>query len=189
MMTQRRILDKNKVADAAREIVKESGMPALTFGNLAKSLGIKSQSVYNYFHNSDELLEYLGADLMHCLYDELTAGLIGLSGREALLKYGEIAHQFFLKQGKLVSTIHTVQNYPKDSDFVQAMEQVLQIISQIIDGQKNIKIDRVAFLQAFISQVLGFTLVESMGLFDTYGVPHNTESFRKTLEITTDAFV
>ncbi|GEL12961.1 transcriptional regulator [Lapidilactobacillus concavus] len=188
-MTQRRVLDKNKVADAAREIVKASGMPALTFGNLAKKLGIKSQSVYNYFHNSDELLEYLGADLMHALYEELTTGLIGLSGREALLKYGEIAHQFFLKQGKLVRTIHTIPNYPRDSDFVKAMEQVLQIISQIIDGQKNIKIDRVAFLQAFISQVLGFTLVESMGLFETYDVPHTNESFRRVLEITTDAFV
>lgn len=188
-MTKRRVLDKDKVAQAAAEIVKESGLPALTFGSLAKKLDIKSQSVYNYFHNLDSLLEYLGTCLMDSLYDELTTGLIGLSGKAALLKYGEIARKFFLSQGNLVSTIQTIQNYPKHSDFVQSTEKVLGIISKIMDSEKDIKVDRVAFLQAFISQVLGFTLVESMGFFDTYDVPHNTASFRKILEITTDAFI
>ncbi|KRM78558.1 hypothetical protein FC84_GL000816 [Lapidilactobacillus dextrinicus DSM 20335] len=188
-MTKRRVLDKDKVAQAAADIVKESGLPALTFGTLAKKLDIKSQSVYNYFHNLDSLLEYLGTCLMRDLYAELATGLIGLSGKEALLKYGEIARTFFLAQGKLVGTIQTIQNYPKDSDFVQSMEKVLGIIGKIMDGEKDIKVDRVTFLQAFISQVLGFTLVESMGFFDTYDVPHNTASFRKMLETTADAFI
>ena len=184
-MIRRRTLDKAKVAAASRDIIEAEGLQALTFGRVAKVLHVKSQSIYNYFHNLQDLLEYIGADLMRELYDELTTGLIGLSGKNALIKYGEIARSFFLKQGKLLSTLYVIQNYSKDSEFVQAMQQVLDLIERILSSVKTLSVSRTTFVQAFVSQVLGFTWVESMGFFDAYEVPHNTKSFQEMLEIAT----
>ena len=63
-MTKRRTLDLEKVLATAEKLADEQGLEALTMPNLAKALDIRSQSLYNYVANREEMVSLTGARLM-----------------------------------------------------------------------------------------------------------------------------
>ena len=79
-MTKRRTLDREKVLATAEKLADEQGLEALTMPNLAKALDIRSQSLYNYVANREEMVSLTGARLMQQMYQQVVDGIIGLSG-------------------------------------------------------------------------------------------------------------
>ena len=47
-MTQKRNLDLDKIIDQATELICENGLDKMTMPALAKSLDVRSQSLYHY---------------------------------------------------------------------------------------------------------------------------------------------
>ncbi|WP_054725509.1 TetR/AcrR family transcriptional regulator [Paucilactobacillus hokkaidonensis] len=66
-MTKKRNLDQEKVLSTATEIVRNEGIKALTLSRLASELDIRTQSLYNYIANLDELIALVGARLVNKL--------------------------------------------------------------------------------------------------------------------------
>lgn len=87
---------------AAREIVRTSGFRSLTFQSLAKALDIRSQSLYNYYRNLDDVIESLGTELMDRLYQELIEQLPGVSGRQALASMLRPRMTILIRKGHLL---------------------------------------------------------------------------------------
>ncbi|WP_225048328.1 TetR/AcrR family transcriptional regulator [Lacticaseibacillus kribbianus] len=162
MGTHRR-LDHAQVLEAAQQLVREEGFQALTFQHLAKRLGIRSQSLYNYYDNVDAMIEDLGATFMADLYTQLLEAATGLSGRSALAAYTATAHQFFDQNGALVQLFYYVHRYPQDSPFVAATAKVLDLLRRLITHTKLRHMSPQAFEQALIASVLGFSVLEIMG--------------------------
>lgn len=63
--------------------------------NLAKALDIRSQSLYNYVANREEMVSLTGARLMQQMYQQVVDGIIGLSGSKAYLKFADIVRDFY----------------------------------------------------------------------------------------------
>ncbi|MCG4281796.1 TetR/AcrR family transcriptional regulator [Lacticaseibacillus saniviri] len=181
-MGKHRTLDRDKVLVAAREIVRTSGFRSLTFQSLAKALDIRSQSLYNYYRNLDDVIESLGTELMDRLYQELIEQLPGVSGRQALSIYAKTAHDYFDQEGPLVEVIYYVHNYPETSPFVKATGRVLDILRRLVRDIPLKHMDHGAYVQAFISSVLGFTVLEIMG-FLPEEQPGRSNSFQELLDL------
>jgi len=185
-MGKHRTLDRDKVLEAARQIIIRDGtVRDLSFQSLAKELDIRSQSLYNYFRNLDEVLENLGAEFMNELYQRLVERLTGVSGREALKIYAETAHDFFDDAGPMMELIYFIHNYPDSSPFVQATGKLIAILRRLVATVKLRNMDTSAFVQAFISSVLGFTVLEIMGFLPDKN-PSRKTSFQELLELYLD---
>jgi len=185
-MGKHRVLDRDKVLEAARAIVLRDGsFQALTFQSLAKELDIRSQSLYNYFHNMDEVIETLGTEFMDRLYQRLVERLSGVSGREALKIYAETAHDYFDSEGPMVELLYFIHNYPETSPFVEATGKALGLLRRLVKNVKLRQMDASAYVQAFISSVLGFTVLEIMGFLPDRN-PGRKTSFQELLGLYLD---
>lgn len=163
-VTVKRTLDSSKVKEAARAIIMEEGFNTLTFKNLAKRLDIRSQSLYNYYHNLDDLLEQLGADFMAELYRRLVDKLPGLSGKQALRVFAQTSHEFFDQQGPLVQLVYYLKTYANDTDFVKNTERVLKLLRQLVNLAPLETMRSEEYVDVLISSVFGYSVLEIMGL-------------------------
>lgn len=159
----RKRLDHEQIIQQAQKIVFNGGVIALTLPRLAKDLDIRSQSLYNYFKNLDDLIEQLGARFLEDLYQQLIEGLVGSTGKEAFRKYAQIAHNYFESQHKMVELLYHVDTYGKDSNFYLAMAKVLDLLNKLVHSVHLKNMDDDAYVQTLISSVFGFILIEIMG--------------------------
>lgn len=161
-MVKHRVLDQQKVLATAGEMASESGVANLNFKALATRLDIRSQSLYNYYPNIEALIEALGADFLGQLDTQLTHGLVGLSGVDSLKRFAEISHDYFDSTGNRVQLIYYVHRYAEVSPFVQAMQAVIDLLKRLVAGVHLHHMSQEAYVQGFISSVLGFTVLEIM---------------------------
>lgn len=161
-MVKHRLLDQQKVLATAGAMASESGVANLTFKALANRLDIRSQSLYNYYPNIEALIEALGADFLNQLDQQLTHGLVGLSGVDSLKRFAEISHDYFDSTGNRVQLIYYVHRYSETSPFVQAMEAVINLLKRLVAGVSLRQMSKEAYVQGFIASVLGFTVLEIM---------------------------
>ncbi|MCD2256133.1 TetR/AcrR family transcriptional regulator [Agrilactobacillus fermenti] len=178
----KRTLDKQKVMAEAAALVKESGFEKLTFPKLAKRLDIRSQSLYNYFKNTNDLIESMGQNFMDDLYQVIIQELVGLTGKAALRSFGEVIHSYFRAQGQLVTIIYYIQNYGQNSAFRQAMAKILNILDQLVQTLELSKQEQIAFARSFSSAIIGFTAIEIMGYFKPEDQDPD-QSFEHTLNL------
>lgn len=66
----------------------------MTMPALAKSLDVRSQSLYHYVSGRKQLLSLIGARQVKILRHKLMDDLIGISGKEALLKFADTVREF-----------------------------------------------------------------------------------------------
>ncbi|WP_125706143.1 TetR/AcrR family transcriptional regulator [Lacticaseibacillus daqingensis] len=180
-MVKHRNLDHEKILTAARAIACEDGFQQLTFQTLAKRLGIRSQSLYNYYDNIDGVIEAMGTDFMSALYAQLIEASTGLAGRDVLAAYAENAHAFFQSHGALVQLFYYVHHYPEKSPFVQATGKVIQLLKRLISHVHLAHMSHEAYVQALISSVLGFSVLEVMGFLPPD--PDQADSYAQLVQL------
>ena len=124
-MTQKRTLDLDKVIAAATELIENQGLPETTMPNLAKALGVRSQSLYHYVKNRAQLLSLVAASRIRLLYQALVDQLIGLSGQDALLKFADIVRDWLRHDQALAVLLYHLNEFPDDSAIVQEVMSIL----------------------------------------------------------------
>ena len=72
ILAKKRALDRSKVIDQAITIISEKGLSELTMPTLAKALGIRSQSLYHYVANRNDLLVLVCVNRLQVLRQHLT---------------------------------------------------------------------------------------------------------------------
>lgn len=161
-MVKHRVLDQQKVLATAGVMASESGVANLNFKAMAARLDIRSQSLYNYYPNIEAVIEALGTDFLEQLDTKLIHGLIGWSGVDSLKRFAEISHDYFDSTGNRVQLIYYVHRYAETSPFVQAMQAVIDLLKRLVAGVSLHHMSQEAYVQGFISSVLGFTVLEIM---------------------------
>ena len=58
---------RREIIDAARQVITEHGMQALTIGNLARSVGVSEGAIYRHFRGKRQILAGLIEDIDHRL--------------------------------------------------------------------------------------------------------------------------
>ena len=126
-MTQKRTLDLDKVLAKATELLETRGLNETTMPNLAKALGVRSQSLYHYVNNRSQLLSLVAVSRVRVLYEDLIKQLVGLSGREALFKFADIVRDHLLKDKALSILFYQLNEFSNDSDLIQEVKKVLEL--------------------------------------------------------------
>ncbi len=87
-------LDPKTVTEAAAVIVDADGLAALTLARLAADLGVAPPSLYKHVAGHDDLIVRVATLSIRRLADDLTAAILGRSGRDALLSFAEAYRRF-----------------------------------------------------------------------------------------------
>ena len=159
-MTKRRTLDREKVLATAEKLADEQGLEALTMPNLAKALDIRSQSLYNYVANREEMVSLTGARLMQQMYQLVVDGIIGLSGSKAYLKF-DIVRDFLLAHASLSAILYHAQRFSTDSAMYQEIKRMIKLVDQVVDVDGN----RLISSHVLIGAVLGYIFLETTPLY------------------------
>lgn len=97
ILAKKRALDRSKVIEQAIAIISEKGLSELTMPALAKNLGIRSQSLYHYVANRNDLLILVCVNRLQVLRQHLTKKIIGHSGLDALFRFADEIREEVLK--------------------------------------------------------------------------------------------
>lgn len=73
----RRAQAREEILDAARAIVLEGGLPALTMSGVAKRLGVTKPAIYYYFDGRDALLSAIALGALEAEADAIVAAVDG----------------------------------------------------------------------------------------------------------------
>ena len=141
-MTKRRTLDREKVLATAEKLADEQGLEALTMPNLAKALDIRSQSLYNYVANREEMVSLTGARLMQQMYQH-------------------IVRDFLLAHASLSAILYHAQRFSTDSAMYQEIKRMIKLVDQVVDVDGN----RLISSHVLIGAVLGYIFLETTPLY------------------------
>ncbi|MEK2464649.1 helix-turn-helix domain-containing protein, partial [Lactobacillus acidophilus] len=75
-MAQTRNIELNKIIDQATKLISDNGLSETTLPTLAKSLNVRSQSLYHYVSGLKQLLSLVGASRIKILRHKLMESLI-----------------------------------------------------------------------------------------------------------------
>lgn len=157
-MASVRTLSTAKVVAAATEIARWDGLQKLTMSTLAKKLNIRSQSLYHYICNRDELVSLVGAHVLNELHQQIVDSIVGLSGKTAIIKMGDIVRQEIIKQPFMTSVFYMMQVNPHEHNVQAAMEKIVEIVKKIIneDDVLNKTVDP----QMLVGAAFGFIFID-----------------------------
>src|SRR5215211_8505822 len=93
---------RDEILAAARQIVKESGVKALTMRALGRAVGVTAPTLYDYFPAKEAVLDALHVEGANRLRTELlTAVANTMPGRERLRAFGEAYRRFAVENPDL----------------------------------------------------------------------------------------
>ena len=153
-MAKKRALDRSKVIDQAIAIISDKGLSELTMPALAKALGIRSQSLYHYVANRNDLLVLVCVNRLQVLRQYLMKKVIGHSGLDALFRFADEIRDFLLHD-KAISGIYCGLN-----EYVQN-EQIHEEVMKIVELGEKLDVDNknIVSLHSLLGAVLGLSLI------------------------------
>ncbi|QNQ81317.1 TetR/AcrR family transcriptional regulator [Lactobacillus sp. PV034] len=160
-MTQKRTLDRQKVINKATEIINDKGLSELTMPKLARALNVRSQSLYHYVSNRDELLSLVCAARLKILRTHLTENLIGYSGNNALYRFADEIRDFLLNDRTVSSIFYNINEYINNNLITDEINKVIELGEKLLDVDKKNTVS----LHGLLAAVLGYVFLDRADLF------------------------
>lgn len=157
-MAASRTLSIDKVVAAATDIARHDGLQKVTISTLAKRLNIRSQSLYHYISNRDELVSLVGAHVLHELYQQIVDSIVGLSGKLAIIKMGDIVRNEIIKQPFMTSIFYMMQVNPHEHNVQAELEKIVEIVKKIVNEDEKLK--KTTDPQMLIGAAFGFIFID-----------------------------
>lgn len=157
-MAASRTLSIDKVVAAATDIARHDGLQKVTISTLAKRLNIRSQSLYHYISNRDELVSLVGAHVLHELYQQIVDSIVGLSGKLAIIKMGDIVRNEIIKQPFMTSIFYMMQVNPHEHNVQAELEKIVEIVKKIVNEDEELK--KTTDPQMLIGAAFGFIFID-----------------------------
>lgn len=155
-MVKKRTLDLSKVLAATSELIDKQGIAAVTFPNLAKKLGIRSQSLYHYIDNRTQLLSLVGANRIKALKENL----VGMSGQEAILKFCDLIRDYLLEDSALAAILYHLNEYERDAEINIELLKVIELGTKLKSDE-----DEPISVHALVGAVLGYVFFDRSAIF------------------------
>ncbi|WP_367341523.1 TetR/AcrR family transcriptional regulator [Limosilactobacillus sp.] len=159
-MTISRTLNREKVVKAATEIAHNQGLPALTMSSLARKLNIRTQSLYHYVSNWEELIALVGAYVLKTMRHHIVEKVVGLSGKQALVVASECVRLDIKQETFMSNVFYIIQKAPKEHEVHDELDKFMLVIQRIIDADPQLKDTLDA--EMFVGSVFGLLIVESL---------------------------
>ncbi|SHE87343.1 transcriptional regulator, TetR family [Seinonella peptonophila] len=158
-MSPRKGLDQQKVLKQATQIVNEQGFNQITIAALAKSLDVRSPSLYNHFSGLSDLQKRLALYALEQLGDSLMRSVIGKSGDIAVRALCEAYLNFArTNPGLYEAILHFPAKF--DRQVEQAGDQIISIIVEVLRSYGFSQIQMIHAIRSLRSIVHGFATLE-----------------------------
>lgn len=158
-MTSRKTLTLDKVLDEASKLIDEKGLSYLTMPHLATALNVRSQSLYYYVSNRRELLSLVAAKRIRFLRDKLMHSILGLSGKEALLKFADVTRDFLLQDKAMSSIIYSLNEMKPELAINDEIQKIIDLGRQIDAPKHNVPV------HVLLGAVLGYVFFDRSEMF------------------------
>lgn len=183
-MPQRNIT-KTKIIEAATEIGNQEGLHALSMPKIARSLGIRSQSLYNHVGNLDEILTGISLHLTEEAHDTILNGLIGQSGPAAVLSFCQLTRKFWLAHLRLAPLLFTRPETATAPDLLQARQATIDILNTILTDILTTPTAITLCSKTIRSAVTGFCIEEVQAT----RTAQSDQQFDQMVQVILDAFI
>ncbi|KRM36113.1 TetR family transcriptional regulator [Agrilactobacillus composti DSM 18527 = JCM 14202] len=115
----KQVLSRERIMAVGIELINAE--TPLTFSNLARQLGTKSQALYPYFSNQTDLSYAILEEVLDRLIATLRSRLLGLTGEPALLELALICRSLGLTHLRLSRFLITL---PRDKATIAAQKSI-----------------------------------------------------------------
>jgi len=164
-MSRKTGLNREKIIEAAVELVNREGIGTLTLNRLARHVGVRPPSLYNHIHGMPGLLRELALFNARQLAEHLGRAAIGQSGAPALEKLAN-AYRAYIKANPGLYWISLSASQPEDDiELKEAQQEIIQIALLVVESLGHQGEQAVHIVRGFRSLVHGFTSLENLGGF------------------------
>ena len=155
ILAKKRALDRSKVIDQAIAIISDKGLSELTMPALAKALGIRSQSLYHYVANRNDLLVLVCVNRLQVLRQHLTKKIIGHSGLDALFRFADEIRDFLLHDKAISGIYYGLNEYVQNEQIHEEVMKIVELGEKLDVDNKNI-----VSLHSLLGAVLGYVFLD-----------------------------
>ncbi|MNI17731.1 hypothetical protein D3C73_711120 [compost metagenome] len=163
-MSPRAGIDISIVMNAVIGIADQHGASAVTIASVAKELGIKSPSLYNYISGLDELKKKLAIYAMDELYHNLARAVEGKDGEVAIHDFA-ISYISYAREhpGLYEATQFTPEG--EDVEIHEASHRVVNLVMDLLQSYHLSEKQALHTVRGLRSLVHGFATLERQGGF------------------------
>lgn len=126
----KQILTTDKIVATAITLVSNGS--EITFSSVAKQLGTRSQALYTYFANADELRYAVVAAVVKSIANQLKSALFGQSGQTAIVQFAQLIRQKALGNVPLSRFVLAAPRTNDIAAVVTAFDEIKQMLDQLL---------------------------------------------------------
>ncbi|WP_458863133.1 TetR/AcrR family transcriptional regulator [Acidaminobacterium chupaoyuni] len=177
-------LNQESVVEASIRLIEEKGYAAFSMGELAKSLNIKTASLYNHVESLDSLFTEVGLAAVSQMVVSETRAIEGKTKNEALFAIADAYRAFAKEHNELYRVIMSLQK-SKNKVLEQAAGQITQPILQVLSGYGLDTTAQMHWQRILRSMMHGFVAHEAAGGFSHFPIDKN-ESYQMAIQCVAD---
>lgn len=179
-MVQKRDLSAEKIIRTTMTLISEQGPDAATFSNIATALSCKTQALYFYFKNRNDLLTAVSHEFFREINNTVQESCVGLHGREAVIALATAMRDFGLASVPLAVTVMRVSGISDDQLAATETKNLSLMLQAFIADFVDDPVKRLSLSRGVRALVVGEIVSESVGWFRN-PVIHHDDSFLDNL--------
>jgi AcrR family transcriptional regulator len=175
----KQILNEEKIVATAITLITNGR--EVTFSSVAKQLGTRSQALYTYFANADELRYAVVASVVKHIADQLKSVLFGQSGKVAIVKFAQFIRQKALSNVQLSRFVLAAPRTNDIVSVVSAFDELKQMLDQLLGSVYSEATVLILASRCIRDLIIGDVLNVGAGWFTNPEITPD-ESFEKLLD-------
>lgn len=180
-MTQKRDLSEDKIIQTAMKIVAQNGYDTATFKQIAEELNCKTQALYFYFKNRNDLNLAITNKYFDDLDNKIKTECLGYSGKKGLIKIAKVMREFGLDNLSLSLLALRTSEISNDKSIGEAVLRLKGIMYRFIEEFVTDDQEKLTITRGIRALVIGEVVNEGVGWFHNPMIK-NTDSFEINLE-------
>ncbi|WP_119327127.1 TetR/AcrR family transcriptional regulator [Companilactobacillus musae] len=181
-----RTLSKEKIVAAAVELIKDQDN--LTFTNLSRKLGTRSQAIYNYYSDVMAVKVAVAIDFYNNLAIRLQADLLGLSGKQAIMVFCNVSVQYALDKYLVAQQILSIPSGKiHDEELDNSALNVHGIMLKLLMPLNLDDKEQLVLARMLRNLILGEVVHVGNGRFDNKLITAR-DSFNQMLKMTLESY-
>jgi len=177
-------LNRDTIVEASIRLIEEKGYAAFSMSELAKSLNIKTASLYNHIESLDTLCTEVGLAAVAQMVAKEQKAIEGKEKDEALFAIADAYRAFAKEHNELYRVIMSLQK-SKNEVLERAAGQITGPIMQVLSGYGLSKTEQMHWQRILRSMMHGFAAHEEAGGFSHFPVDKD-ESYRMAVQCIAD---